>query len=265
VPVSGEALDRAIALNGTAVAANRRAFGWGRLVAVDPHWVLAQAGMDERPARANALETLIRRRRDELIRYQDARWAARYVDLVERVRLAEATECASEELTRVVADNLFRLMSYKDEYEVARLYSEPAFAAQLAATFEGDYRIALHLAPPFLPSARDARGYPRKRAFGAWILPVFRLLRHGKRLRGTRFDPFGHHPDRRLERELLAEYIELTEDVLGGLDPERHALARELLELPAGVRGFGPVKARAAEAMRSRRDALLSRWRAQPT
>ncbi len=260
VPVSGEALDRAITLNGTAVAANRRAFGWGRLVAVDPHWVLAQAGMDERPARATSLETLIRRRRDELIRYQDARWAARYVDLVERVRLAEATECASEDLTRSVAENLFRLMSYKDEYEVARLYSEPAFAAQLAVSFEGDYRIALNLAPPFLPARRDARGYPRKRAFGAWMLPVFRLLRHGKRLRGRWLDPFARQEDRKLERALIDEYLELIEEVLAGLEPERHALAREILDLPAIVRGFGPVKATAVQRMRARRDKLLARW-----
>ena len=187
------------------------------------------------------------------------------MELVDRVRLAEATECASEALSGVVAENLFRLMSYKDEYEVARLYSEPAFTAQLAATFEGDYRLQLHLAPPFLPAGRDARGYPVKRAFGAWILPLFRLLRHGKRLRGTRLDPFGHHPDRRLERELLAEYIELVEEVLGGLDPERHALARELLDLPSRVRGFGPVKARAAAQMRERRERLLGQWRRTDT
>ncbi|MFM7274451.1 MAG: DUF6537 domain-containing protein, partial [Gammaproteobacteria bacterium] len=150
---------------------------------------------------------------------------------------------------------------YKDEYEVARLYSEPAFAAQLEATFEGDYRIELHLAPPFLPAGVDARGYPRKRAFGPWILSLMRVLRHGKRLRGTWLDPFARHADRRLERALIDEYLELIEEVLEGLEPERHALAREILDLPATVRGFGPVKAEAARRMRARRDTLLTRWR----
>jgi indolepyruvate ferredoxin oxidoreductase len=169
--------------------------------------------------------------------------------------------CTGEALATAVAHNLFRLMSYKDEYEVARLFSSAEFTRALEATFEGDYRLKLNLAPPLLAHEHDAQGRPRKREYGPWMLAAMRGLRHGKRLRGTRLDPFGWMPDRRLERALIAEYEEMLEEVLGVLDASRHATAVQLAALPAAVRGFGPVKEQAVKRMRAEREQLLESLR----
>ena len=150
------------------------------------------------------------------------------------------------------------LFAYKDEYEVARLYAAPDFDAALAATFDGAYRLRLHLAPPWRRGAADAE--PRKQSFGPWMRHALRLLAHGKRLRGTPLDPFGRSAERRLERALAAGYLATVERLLRRLDAGRLDLAVEIAELPAQVRGFGPVKQRHVPAMREREAALLARY-----
>jgi indolepyruvate ferredoxin oxidoreductase len=259
VPVTGAAIDQAIALNGVAVAANRAAFDWGRLLAADPARVEPLL-RDEATSRAldeMNLDEIIVHRVAHLTAYQDARLAGRYMALVARVRQAAAAAGLGDRLARTVAHVYARLLAVKDEYEVARLFADPAFQADLAAQFEGDVHIAYNLAPPMLPG-RDADGRPRKRVFGPWLLPVFRMLARLKRLRGTPFDVFGYAAERRMERALVAEYETLVTRVLAGLTAAKEAAAVDLLALHGDIRGFGPVKAAAVEKARLRQRELLA-------
>ena len=187
VPVALPALLRAIELNGVAVERNKQAFAWGRIAAADPEFL---PGSDEAPE-AETLDQIIDRRADFLAAYQDAAYAMRYRATVARVRRAEAA-LSSEVLTEAVARALFKLMAYKDEYEVARLHMQSGFLGELKREFEDGFRVQYHLAPPFLPSKPDARGRPRKRAFGQWIQMPLAMLARLKGLRGTPFDPFGY-------------------------------------------------------------------------
>jgi indolepyruvate ferredoxin oxidoreductase len=262
VPVSRQALARAMELNGVSVATNQRAFDWGRLAAVAPEEVALRAGTTAKDEPAPKLDDLLARRSAFLREYQDTAWAQRYADAVARVRALEHERCGSEVLATAVAHNLFRLMSYKDEYEVARLFCSEEFTRKLQDTFEGDYRLSLNLAPPLLGTEKDAQGRPKKREFGPWMLAGMRWLRHGKRWRGTPFDPFGWLPDRRLERALIAEYEVVLAEILGTLDAAGHATALQLAALPSAVRGFGPVKEQAVARMRAERERLLADWRA---
>jgi indolepyruvate ferredoxin oxidoreductase len=253
VPVGAEALGRAVELNGAAAEANQRAFRWGRLAAHDRAAVERIARPTERVDDARrlsvSLEERIARRCDYLTDYQDAGYAARYRALVERVRLAESRLAAgSARFTDAVARAYFRLLACKDEYEVARLFADPAFARALAERFEGDYRLRFHFTLPFRRDAGAAGAPPRKREFGPWMMTVLKGLKRMKRLRGTRFDPFARGADRELERSLIAEFERTIEVVLAGLRPERIGPAVELVELFGSVRGYGPVKRRNAEA-----------------
>ena len=250
LPVSAQALERAIELNEAAVALNQRAFALGRLAAHDPRAVEKLAGVDQ-PA-AKTLDEIISGRSALLTAYQDARYAGRYARLVARVRAAEKP-LGRTHLTEAVARQYAKLLAYKDEYEVARLYAAPQFAARLAATFEGDYRLQFHLAPPALGR--------RKRAFGAWMMPVFRVLSSLRRLRGSALDVFGYSEERRTERRLIAEYEALVEELLASLDAERHALAVALASLPEAIRGFGHVKAISITEAKRKEAELLAQWR----
>ncbi|MEQ9248540.1 MAG: pyruvate ferredoxin oxidoreductase, partial [Nitratireductor sp.] len=176
--------------------------------------------------------------------------------LVDRVRTAEAP-LGNDAVSRAVARSLFKLMAYKDEYEVARLHTETGFSARIADEFEGDYRIVHHLAPPFLASGTDARGRPLKREFGPWVRLPFRMLARMKRLRGTVFDPFGYTAERRMERELIGWYEAHVEKALSKLDAGNAAELAETLALPMQIRGYGPVKEEAAERIRAEVDARL--------
>jgi indolepyruvate ferredoxin oxidoreductase len=263
IPVSAAAIDRAIELNGAAVALNRRAFFWGRLAAHDPAAVEAAAGAPEEPAADHGLEQIVARRAAFLAEYQDAGYAHRYRALVERVRACEAEKapgCGG--LAEAVARGAFKLLAVKDEYEVARLLCAPDFLAGLAADFEGNPRLRFHLAPPWLGRPDPRTGRTAKRAFGAWVLPLFRLLAGCRCLRGSRLDPFRFSADRRLERELLDDYRADLEILIAGLTPARHALAVAIAELPEQIRGFGPIKAANAAAARNRRHDLLAAFRA---
>ena len=243
LPVSLPALLKAIEINGVAVQANKRALQWGRLAAHDLQRV-KRIAMPEQPVVLQlpaSLERLVERRVDFLTAYQDAAYAARYAAFVERVRQAEAAAGLGDRLAKVVAGNLFKLMAYKDEYEVARLHSDPEFRRQLQAQFEGRIRLDYHFAPPALGGTEDpARA--QKRRFGPWMGPPLRVLARLRFLRGTPFDPFGRTHERRTERKLIEEYRAQVEAALATLSPKslEHALA--VARVPDTIRGFGHVK-----------------------
>ena len=256
VPVSARALERAIELNGVAVQTNRIAFALGRLTAADPqacHELLRQP-QSPRPADPDFLHTAMQHLRD----WQDEAWAQRYARRIDAVRRRESELGGDGRLTEAAARSLLRLMSYKDEYEVARLYTDGRFARALAEQFDGKPRLQLHLAPSWLARPRDGAA-PRKIRVGAWVLPALKLLARGKVLRGGWLDPFGRSAERRLERALIGEFEALLDDMLPALDREHLELGIALAALPQSIRGFGHVKLAAVEAARLRQAELLHR------
>jgi indolepyruvate ferredoxin oxidoreductase len=263
VPLGRESLLRAIELNGVAVEANKAAFEWGRRAAHDPQAVeKVQA-----PAQVIAfkpretVDGLVERRAEFLAQYQDESYAERYKSFVERVRVAELP-LGKTALAEAVARNLFKLMAYKDEYEVARLHADTGFREKVAAQFEGDFRIHYHLAPPLL-AKRNEKGELQKRKYGPGMFAAFRLLAKLRFLRGTAFDVFGRTEERRMERALIEDYRGGIEQVIAGLDADSHALAVEFARLPERIKGFGHVKERNLAAVRPDWERLL-RDRAQP-
>jgi indolepyruvate ferredoxin oxidoreductase len=269
IPLSSSAIERAIELNGEAVAMNKAAFHWGRRAAVDRAQVEAMA----RPAAANlsvalhlseSLDEIIERRVKFLTDYQDAAYAARYRGLVEKVRAAEAARTPGKSgLAEAVARYLFKLMAYKDEYEVARLYTDGSFLAQVADTFDGDnLRFEFHLAPPLLARRDRTTGLPRKMSFGPWLLPAFRLLASLKFLRGTAFDPFGRTQERRTERKLIEDYQAMVAKTLDALTADNHHVAVALASIPEKIRGFGHVKQRHLAAAKADEAALFEQFQA---
>ncbi len=249
VPLSAEAIGRALELNGAAVERNKAAFALGRAAALEPPSPLSQE--------EETLDALVARRTADLRAYQSGRYARRYAEFVARVRAAEqAAVPGTDGLTRAVAVQLYRLMAYKDEYEVARLHSLPEWRAMLATRFKGTQRIEMHLAPPLLAKPDPVTGVPRKMRFGPWMLSAMGLLRHGKALRGTALDPFGRTEERRMERALPAEFRAGIERLLAGLSPATHGRALAWAEAWAGVKGFGHIKARNLAATRARLAAI---------
>ena len=266
LPVGLAALERAIALNGVAVEANLRALGWGRRAAHEPDAVeraAAVAAPDAvAPQPASSLEDVLARRVDFLTAYQDRAYAERYRGLVERIATLERERVpGSSELALAVARYYFKLLAYKDEYEVARLYTDGAFRDKLAATFEGAYTLRYHLAPPIFQRRDPDTGLPRKREFGPWMLSAYRVLSRLKRLRGTRLDVFGMSAERKLERQLIRDYEATLAEITGRLDADNHGLAVEIASMPERIRGFGHVKARHLEAARAREAELLAAFR----
>jgi indolepyruvate ferredoxin oxidoreductase len=269
VPLSGEAIERAIELNAVAVELNRAAFRWGRRAAADPALVAARAvpaaAVPDSHRLSETLDETVARRVAFLTDYQDAAYAGRYAAWISRVRAAEnARVPGAEELANTVARALFKLMAYKDEYEVARLYAESDFLKRVAKEFEGPYQLHFHLAPPILGERDPASGHLKKRSFGPWMLGAFRVLARLKRLRGTPFDLFGRTPERRMERQLIAEYESVLEEILAALAPANHALAVELAALPLDIRGFGHVKEANRVRVKEREKELLARFRSPP-
>jgi indolepyruvate ferredoxin oxidoreductase len=263
LPLTAKAIEQAIEVNGVAVKMNTQAFQLGRLAAVDPARLIAMMkDQDERTAVKTldemSLDEIITHRSAMLKDYQNAKLATRYRDLVMQVRHAAIDQGLGDELPRAVAINYARLLAYKDEYEVARLYTDGNFEKQLREQFDGDFRISFNLAPPMLSGAKDALGRPKKRAFGAWMMPVFRMLAGLRGLRGTPLDIFGHSPDRKLERELIAAYEKDVAAVLGALSPVTLETAVELLSLPDRIRGYGPVKEKAAVDAKARHAQLIA-------
>ncbi|WP_349998629.1 indolepyruvate ferredoxin oxidoreductase family protein [Stenotrophomonas lacuserhaii] len=318
VPLSFDALMRAIELNGAAVAMNQQAFAWGRLAAVGPHAVQQAAGLvrnghtsaettpgplhalppgewestewgattaprnssDERELRglpghagddvaflpldderlSRSLDEMITRRAAFLVDYQDQAYADRYRSLVDRVRKGEQdTLGGSTALTETVARYLFKLMAYKDEYEVARLYTSGDFQRRLQQQFEGDYQLRFHLAPPLF-AKKDAQGRLIKKEYGPWMLKAFGVLAKLKFLRGGRLDPFGRTAERVGERRLITDYEATVQLLLDGLDDHRLALAVEIASIPEHIRGYGHVKEAHLEKAKAREATLLAQW-----
>ncbi len=289
VPVGHDALMRAIELNGAAVEMNKAAFNWGRMGAHDPARVRAAAGvkphlpsgaiplaLPTRPAAApivtgadalddaslsGGLDERITRRIAFLTDYQNAAYARRYADLVATVRKTEQARAPGQTaLTEAVARYAFKLMAYKDEYEVARLYTSGDFERRIRDTFDGDYTLHFHLAPPLL-AKKDAEGHLRKAEYGPWVFKAFRVLAKFKGLRGSVLDPFGRTAERKMERRLIEDYYRQVDELLSSLDRDNHALAVDIASVPELIRGYGHVKERHLADALKRQDDLLSAWR----
>ena len=265
IPVGAEAIEQAVEVNAVAVDSNKRTFALGRLAAHDLGRVERAARTDTPAADepiARTLEEKIERRVAFLEAYQDRAYAQRYLDAVRRVETAEQERAKGlTGLTEAVAIYLFKLMAYKDEYEVARLYTDGSFRRKLEDQFEGDYRLAFHLAPPLISRRDPATGELQKRRYGPWMLQAFGWLARLPRLRGTRFDIFGYTAERRTERKLIKDYLAMLTEILGGLEVDNHALAVELARIPEQIRGFGHIKERHLVAAKAREAELLAAWR----
>jgi len=262
VPIEQAALMRAIELNGTQVDNNKAAFEWGRRCAHDLAAVQALFAARQviNFVKKPGLDEVIAKRVDFLTGYQDAAYAQRYASFVAGVRQAEAA-LQSTRLTEAVARYLFKLMAYKDEYEVARLHTDPAFTAKIAQMFEGDYKIVHHLAPPLLGKT-NAQGEPVKQAFGPWMRSALGVLAKLKGLRGGAFDLFAKTEERRSERALITDYEATITELLRGLSAAKLADAVAIARLPEDIRGYGHVKARHLAAVRLKWGTLMAQWRA---
>ena len=267
VPVSAGAIERAIELNAVAVDFNLDAFAWGRHAAIDPAFVerraLPREKVPDSHRLSETLDEVIARRVDFLTEYQNAAYAERYAGHVRRLRQAEAARVGGgTALAEAAARGLFKLMAYKDEYEVARLYTETGFLQRVADQFEGKYALRFHLAPPLLADRDPATGHLKKRVYGPWMLGAFRLLAGLRSLRGTRFDVFGYSAERRAERRLIVEYEAVLAEIERALSPQNHAAAVELAALPLEIRGFGHIKEAARRQAKVKEADLLARLRA---
>ena len=279
VPLALPAMLRAIELNNVQVENNKLAFEWGRRAAHDLAAVqalLKPGQVIEFVKKAPSVDDMVAKRVDFLTQYQNAAYAATYKAFVENVRAAEAgllpvpleegrgeggiERRASPKLTEAVARYLFKLMAYKDEYEVARLHTDTTFTDRIAARFEGDYKLTYHLAPPAIAKKND-KGELIKQPFGPWMFTVFKLLAKMKGLRGTALDPFGKTEERRTERALIGEYRAVIDEVLVTLNAGNLGLAVQIARLPEDIRGYGHVKERHLAAVRPKWAALLAEWR----
>ena len=260
LPVGIESIERAIELNGVAVELNKQALALGREAALG--YADIKRGATLKSAPSASLERVVELGRDHLAEYQNAAYAQRFVSRVRSVAEAEQRSVpGSDALAAVVAHSYRRLLAYKDEYEVARLYARPGFRAALNEAFEGGGRVSVLLAPPILSGSLDPNGNPKKREFGSWIFPIFGLLARMKSLRGTAFDLFGYTGERKMERELIRQYEEWLDEIVAGLTPERHVLAVRIAALPDQIRGYGHVKLRSVNLTRETAARLLAEFR----
>jgi indolepyruvate ferredoxin oxidoreductase len=257
IPLKRQSIEAAIELNGVAIDFNKRAFGLGRLLAVRPDKVLEMVEAARGPAAeppATTLDEVISRRIADLTAYQDAAYADRFAALVARARAGGGDAFAD-----AVARSYYKLLAYKDEYEIGRLYSDGRFKAAFDAQFSGG-ALKVQLAPPFLGGIDPATGRPKKRSFGPWIFTAFKVLAGMKRLRGTAFDVFGYSAERREERADIAAYEAEVKKLLAGVTDANIGLAAAIARLPMDARGFGPVKAAQRETVAKRRAALWAKW-----
>jgi indolepyruvate ferredoxin oxidoreductase len=264
VPIGAAAIEQAIELNGAAVEMSRAAFRFGRLAAHDMAAVERVMGAATRPAAAKAetLDDIVAHRAALLVGYQDAALAERYRARIAAIAEAERAKAPGRSgLAEAAARSYYKLIAYKDEYEVARLFTDPAFEQVLSAQFEARGKLEFHLAPPLLARRDKTTGEPKKMKFGRWMLPVFRLLAKGKRLRGTAWDLFGYTRERRLERRMIADCEALLDELTERLSPATHATAVALASLPLEIRGFGHIKQRNYDLAKGREAALLAELR----
>ena len=265
LPVHADAIEQAIELNGVAIPMNKKSFALGRLAAHDIALV-EKVASPRKPtpisSEPETLDALIERRGAFLTDYQDAAYAKAYVDVVRKVEAAEQAKGKGlTGLAEAVARYLFKLMAYKDEYEVARLYTNGEFMEKLGRAFDGDVKLTFNLAPPLFSQRDPDTGHLIKREYGPWVLHAFRLLAKLKGLRGTAWDIFGKTEERRTERQLIVDYKVTIEELLNGLTPENHALAVEIARIPEKIRGFGHVKERHLKAAKAEKAQLLEAWR----
>ncbi len=282
IPISHEALMRAIELNGAAVEMNRKAFNWGRMAAHDIDVVKTAAGVIAAPTAASfassneiatsaaflgegniakSLDETIALRVKFLAEYQDTAYAERYKTFVEKVRSAEARHTPGKSnLAEATAKYLFKLMAYKDEYEVARLYTTGDFEKRIKETFDGDFKINFNLAPPMF-SKKDSNGHLVKQQYGPWIFTAFKLLAKLKGLRGGTFDIFGKSEERKMERQLIVDYRKSLEELMAGLNHDNYELAIQIAKVPEHIRGYGHVKEAHFVKAKAQWDDLLLQWR----
>lgn len=259
VPVSALALEKAITMNGVAVEFNCQAFLWGRRYAHNPEKVLSL--LDQKPEiRTLSLEETIEDRVNRLIDYQNIDYAERYRSIVNQIKQVDTHSDDSPSLSRAVARNLFHLMAYKDEYEVARLFSDTDYMQKIREQFEGDFSLEFNLAIPLLSRIDSNSGRPMKREYGAWMMKSFAVLKRFKFLRGTALDIFGYSAERKLEREDIDNYLDILDQVKTGLTKNNYDTALQLCESVALLRGFGPVKAANREKVKQNQAALLKEF-----
>jgi len=266
IPVSAASILRAIELNGAAVEKNKQAFDWGRRAAVDIAAVKKVAFPVEPISGIHKLsesvEEMVGRRKTFLTGYQNAAYAERYAALVKRVADAEAQKFPGKKaLSAAVARYYFKVLAYKDEYEVARLYSDMGFQKKVADQFEGDYKLTFHLAPPVMSAVDPTTGKPRKKVFGPWMMTAFGVLAKFKGLRGTALDVFGYADERKTERQLIADYEALVDELLRDVTVANYETAVDLASIPEHIRGFGHVKHAHLVDAKTRWAELLAKFR----
>jgi indolepyruvate ferredoxin oxidoreductase len=269
IPLPLEAIEQAITLNNVSVEMNRKAIQWGRRFACDPSRVKELSGMNKSSLSTESLPDLINYRHEFLTRYQNLAYADRYRILVEQVRQVERGLFSEHDnnqmlLTTAVAKNYFKLLAIKDEYEVARLYTNGEFEQHLNDQFEGSFSLKFHLAPPLLAKRDAVTGHLKKREFGGWVLPMFRQLAKLKFLRGSKFDVFGFSSERKMERQLLVEYEATIADVLKELTEHNYQTAVEVASLPEKIRGFGHVKEHNRKLAKEREVQLMAAFNDSP-
>jgi indolepyruvate ferredoxin oxidoreductase len=256
IPLAAIAIEEVIDLNGVDVELNRNAFRLGRQAAL-----LKGAAPADVPKETSDDMPSWLRYANELTRYQDGAYAHKYLSFLEWVVEAEERVMPGKNLLYgAVASAYYKLLAYKDEYEVARLFTDGAFLERLNDEYEGITRLEFHLAPPIFPGRDKVTGSPKKRTFGPWIFTAMRFLAKGKFLRGTRFDPFGYTAERKEERQLITEYEDMIGDVCVKLTPVNYRLAVELAKLPEKIRGYGHVKNSSIDAYKKRREVLFARF-----
>ncbi|HVE89418.1 MAG TPA: DUF6537 domain-containing protein, partial [Burkholderiaceae bacterium] len=266
IPLAYQTLQRAIEINAVAVDNNKKAFEWGRAAAHDVEMVKRIAFPDnvvELRRVSNSLDEIVAKRVDFLTGYQNANYAKRYANLVERVRKVESDRLQSTGVTEAVARYYFKLLAYKDEYEVGRLHSDPAFRAKIAAQFDGDYKLNFYMAPPIISKPDPVTGKVAKKRFGPWMMSAFSVLAGLKFLRGSALDVFGYTAERRTERALIGEYEATVEEILSRLSADNQDVAVQLASVPEDIRGYGHIKEGNLKVARIKWDDLLARLRGQ--
>jgi len=273
IPVGLEAIDKAIEINGVAVKMNRQAFTWGRRAAHDMQAVRAiidkgskkpeAPAAEERPAKT--LEEIVEKRIAFLKEYQDEAYARRYKDFVVDVQRREAEVVRDDSLARAVARYYFKLLAYKDEYEVARLYTNGGFMRRLKEQFEGDFSVKFHLAPPLFAERDPETGHLIKKEYGPWMMKAFAVMAKFKGLRGTRLDPFGWTEERKQERQLIADYEATIRSLMTSLKADNHAIAVQIAEIPEHIRGYGHVKERHLSDAKANEAVLLKQFNEAPS
>ena len=266
LPLGHEAINKAIEMNGASVDMNKTAFVWGRRASVDLPAVerLLKSKVEKTEVTEPVeytVDEFVKKRFQFLTEYQNVGYAKQYQTLVEKIRNKENASGDISGVTEIVARYYFKLMAYKDEYEVGRLYSNGTFQKKVEGLFEGDYKIRYHLAPPLLAKKDPETGHLRKQEFGSWVLGMFKILSRLKFLRGTAFDIFGRTEERKMERQLIEDYRLLAEEVANSLNSSNIDLAKQLLSLPEEIRGFGHVKEANVVQVRKAWQALLLEYR----